>query len=564
MKNPTVLAIAALVVSLPHATQAQNKPPRLVLQITVDQLRGDLPGRYRDRLGNGGFLYLMDSGTVYADAHHAHANTETIVGHVTLATGAHPSAHGMVGNIWFDRSMGRDVYNIQDERYPLLSKDAGVDDETEIDPTQRTATTDGRSPSAIMVSTLTDELSIHTAGRSKIFAVSVKDRGAVSMAGHGGKAFWFSKAAGEFVTSSYYYDAYPDWVVEFNERQPTARYEGRSWELINPQSTYLFGDKDDVEWETSLGGFGRTFPHPFGDRDDRLFTTLLTISPAGDEMTLEFAKAIIVNEKLGRDDVPDYLSVSFSSTDYVGHIFGPSSLESEDNILQLDETLAELLAFVDEQVGLDLTLVVLSADHGGPEVPGYLRELGIDSDFVHPGEWAVAPAIARLEAKFGIGEKLIVGYAHPYVTLNRTAIAARGLDRGEVERAVAAELVNFPGVAYAISSTALLEDQLPDVPLIRAVRHNFNPKRSGDVYVVFEPQRFANDFDGLTVASTHGSPWTYDTYVPVIFAGAGIRGQVVHRRIETVDVARTIAAYLGVKPPSGAFGNVLHEVMGGH
>lgn len=190
--------------------------PKLVLQITIDQIRGDFPFRYYDRLPEGGFKYLIEKGTVYMDAHHDHdhdhANTETIVGHTTLATGAHPSAHGMIANVWLDRKKGRTVYNIEDDRYELLSKDADVDKKNEIDPTQKKAGTSGRSPSNIMVSTFSDELSIHTAGESKVFGVSVKDRGAVSMAGHSGKAFWFSKSTGEFVTSSYYYEKYPEWV----------------------------------------------------------------------------------------------------------------------------------------------------------------------------------------------------------------------------------------------------------------------------------------------------------------------------------------------------------------
>ena len=335
-------------------TTQTNDPllsPRLILQITVDQLRGDLPARYFDRFGNGGFRYLWEQGAVYTDAYHNHANNETIVGHTTLATGATPAAHGMIGNTWLDRETGETVYNIEDARFPLLTAGAGVDEETEIDPTQRAARSEGRSPSAILVSTFSDELAAYTSGQAKVFAVSVKDRGAVSMAGHAGKAFWFSKANGQFVTSSYYFERYPDWVNEWNKQSLTSRYGDTQWQLLNPQNTYLFGDSDDRPWETDLAGFGRTFPHPWGSADSKYYTTLLTVSPAGDELTLDFAKALIENELLGDDDVPDYLGVSFSSTDYVGHLFGPSSLEAEDNILRLDRILGELLAYADRAVG---------------------------------------------------------------------------------------------------------------------------------------------------------------------------------------------------------------------
>ena len=219
------LVVAGL--TLLTALPAFSQETRLILQITVDQLRGDMLMRLdRDRLVDGGFRYLLESGIVYADTHHPHANTETIVGHTTLATGALPSDHGMIGNTWFDRSQGVTVYGIEDARYPLLTEGADVDESTQIDPTQRLARSEGRSPSAILVSTFSDELALHSQGRSKIFGVSVKDRGAVAMAGHAGKAFWFSKSAGQFVTSRYYYDDYPDWVADWNDRGLVDEYAG--------------------------------------------------------------------------------------------------------------------------------------------------------------------------------------------------------------------------------------------------------------------------------------------------------------------------------------------------
>jgi len=543
------------------AAQTPPEPPRLVLQITVDQLRGDLPHRYLDRFGEGGFRYLIERGTVYRDAHHAHANTETIVGHTTLATGAHPAAHGMVGNLWFDRESGHTTYNIEDPRYRLVTEGAGVERETEIDPTQRAARSEGRSPAAIMVSTFSDELAISTAGRAKIFGVSVKDRGAVSMAGHAGKAFWFSKAAGEFVSSTYYYDTYPEWVDQWNAQRLAFVHGDTRWELSRDRSTYLFGDADDRPWESDIGGFGRTFPHDFGPSDGPYFTTLLTVSPVGDALTLDFAKTLLEEEGLGQDEVPDYLSVSFSSTDYVGHLFGPSSLESEENLLRLDAVLADLFAYVDQRVGLERTLIVLSADHGGPEVPGHLAELGIPGGYVQPDDWNREPAIQALQDRFGVGEELIAAYEHPYIYLDQTVLERGRLDQAEVERAIAEELMKLPGVALAVSGTALRTGDIPEMPLTRAITNNFNPKRSGDVMVVFAPHWFINDFDGLEVASTHGSPWRYDTFVPIIFAGADVPARTVHRRVHTIDVAATLASYMGTGVPSGAAGTPLVEVF---
>jgi predicted AlkP superfamily pyrophosphatase or phosphodiesterase len=538
-----------------------GKQPKLVVQITVDGLRGDLPGRFHHVLGEGGFRYLMERGIHYTNAHYQHANTETIVGHASLATGTVPAAHGMVGNVWFDRELDRLVYNIEDPDYQLLTAGADVDAKTEIDPTQRAARYEGRSPDNILGSTFSDEMAVHFGGRSRIFAVSVKDRGAVALAGHAGKAFWFSKASGEFVTSDYYYDQYPDWVNDWNARKPAARYADKSWVLKHPEDKYLFGNADDREYETDFPGFGRTFPHPYGSADDKLFTTRLTLGPAGDELTLDFARTLLINEQLGQDDVPDYLAISFSSTDYVGHIFGASSLESEDNIAHLDHTLEDLFAFIDKEVGLEHTLVVLSADHGQPEVPGHLHELGITgSHYFDTSALDKTPAITALKKRFGIGEELIEAFFQPYLYLNRDLVREKGLDQAEVEQAVAEEILKFKGVAYAVSSTALRTGNLPDTLMLRSILRNFHPKRSGDIYLVFDPYVFINDFEGLIVASTHGSPWRYDTHVPVIFAGGGLSASTVSRPVTPYDIAPTLADYLGVKQPSGAIGTPLPEV----
>jgi predicted AlkP superfamily pyrophosphatase or phosphodiesterase len=549
---------ALLVVS--GSTQAQENP-RLILQITVDQLRGDLPTRYYERLGEGGFRYLWETGVVFRDAHHAHANTETIVGHATLATGAHPSGHGMVGNLWFDRETGFTTYNVEDPGYRLLTEGAGVDESTEIDPTQRAARSDGRSPAAILVTTFSDELRSNTGGNAKVIGVSVKDRGAISMAGHSGTAYWFSKSTGGFVTSTYYLDQYPDWVTAFNNLNPAQRFANMAWRLLHEQNSYLFGDTDDRQWETDVAGFGRVFPHSFGDGSSPYFTTWLTLSPAGDQIVLDFAKKALVEEQLGDDDVTDYLAVSFSSTDYVGHVFGPSSLEAEDNILQLDRTLADLLAFVHEQVGLENTLIVLSADHGGPDSPGYLNSLGIPAGYVEPESWDRQAAIDRIKKQFKIKGALMETYDHPYLYFSAEVKNNQRIDQEAFEEAIVGELSKFPGVSLAVSSSALRRGNLPDTHLYQSVINNFNSKRSGDVFIVFEPNWFINDFDGLTVTSTHGSPWNYDTYVPIVFAGAGLQARTVDRRVHTIDIAATLSAYLNIKAPSGSVGQALQEVL---
>ncbi len=557
----SALGFLVMILTVGVAAAGQLTPPKLVLQITVDQLRGDQPGRFLDRMGQGGFRYLLEQGVVFKDAHHGHANTETVVGHTTLATGADPAEHGMVSNVWSDRETGKWTYNIEDDRYHILSIGADVDEATEIDSSQTLASTDGRSPANIMVSTFSDELAMNTNGKAKVFGVSVKDRGAVTMAGHAGKAFWFSKATGEFITSSYYYDRYPEWVDAWNRLKKPRLYEDKAWKLLHDKSGYLFGADDDKEWEMDVAGFGRVFPHAYGSAKSPNFNNYLTFSPAGDELTLDFAEALIEAEEIGTDTITDYLSISFSSTDYVGHLFGNSSLEAEDNLLRLDRTLANLFAFVDEHIGLENTLIVLSADHGGPETPGYWESVGIESGYVSPDEWDREPSIEAMKERFGVGEELFQPFFPPYVYLNHEVIRKHGLDQAEVERAVAAELMGIKGVALAVSSSALLENRLPDTPLNRAALRNFNAKRSGDILVLFQPHYFINNFNGDVMACNHGGPWTYDTFVPIIFAGAGLKPTEVFRRVETVDVARTLAAWLGTKPPSGAVGLVLPEVL---
>lgn len=542
--------------------QVQAAPEiRLVLQVTVDQLRGDLPWRHMQQFGKGGFRYLAEQGIWYTDANYQHANTETVVGHSSLATGAVPAIHGMIGNIWFDRAADTLVYNVEDSRYSLLSSSAGVDKDSEIDPTQKVASSDGRSPRALLSSSFADELAARYGNRSKIFAVSVKDRGAIPLAGQAGKAFWFSKAAGEFVSSSYYYDAYPAWVSQWNSAGKPGAYAGQSWTLSNPAASYQRIAQDDNPWETNFPGYGRTFPHAWGDASSKYFTTLLTVSPAGDQLTLDFAKTLARAEGLGKDAVPDYLSISFSSTDYVGHLFGSSSLEMEDNLMQLDRSLADLFAFIDKAVGLKHTLIVLSADHGGPEVPGYLNSLGVDDvDHVDPAHFDAAALNLALRERMAVKVDLVKTFFTPYVYLDRALIAAQGLDLAATQRALVEWLSAQPEVFAAYAAADIERNGLPDTPLTAMVAANYQAQRSGDVHVIFASQRFVADFDGLSVAATHGSPWRYDRHVPVVFAGNGLQPQQVSRPVTPYDIAVTLANRLRIEAPSGASGVPLAEL----
>jgi predicted AlkP superfamily pyrophosphatase or phosphodiesterase len=525
--------------------------PKLVVQITVDQLRGDLPMRYRERLSKRGFRYLLEKGIHYNDAHYRHANTETAVGHASLATGADPSRHGIVGNDWIDPSTGAFVYNTEDARHHLIGKDPKPHS--------------GVSLRNLLSSTTGDELVLWSAGQSRVFSVSGKDRGAILPGGHAGKAFWYSKSAGQFVTSTYYYDAYPDWVATWNAAKPAERYRGAQWNLLHPRETYTAKDIDDREYEADFQELGRTFPHDYGD--NKYLTLIVGLTPAVDELTLEFAKELVANEELGQGAATDYLAISFSATDYVGHLFGPSSLESEDNILRLDAILESLFAFLDKKIGLDDTLIVLSADHGAPEAPEYVRSIGMEAgrfEFDHfkkPNELT-----ARLKDRYG-RDDFIASHSHPYLYLDYDTIRAAKVDAAEVERFVAAEAIKLPGIRYAMSRSDLTDGRYVDVPIQRQIRRNFHPDRSGAVHLVQDQYWFLHSTDeaakmGLPwITAIHGSPWPYDTYVPIFFAGHRIDAQTVSRRVSPTDIAPTIAAYLGIKPPSGSVGNPLVEVV---
>ena len=526
---------------------------KLVLQITVDGLRADRLSRYEDRFGDGGFNYLLKNGTVFTNAHYQHANTETIVGHTVLATGAFPSENGMIGNVWFDSESKELSYNIEDQEAPILpTRDKEVKGE-QVDPAQKLSRAKGRSPRAILAATFSDGLAVFSNGKSKIFGISGKDRGAVPMAGHTGKAFWFSTDSGDFVTSSYYYDTYPGWVKRWNELGNTQKHAGSSWNLLHETGSYIY--KDDRPYETDLKGFSRVFPHPFGEVEDKLFNTKILVSPVGDRLLCDFAKELVKAEKIGIDDTPDYLSISFSAVDAVNHFFGPSSRENEDVVLHLDRILADLFTFVGDTIGLEHTLIILSADHGMAEMPEYLTELGYEVGRLSTDGIVNVANEAGLE-KFGIDE-IVRFFFRPYIYLNDEKIAAAKLNQETAEKAIASALTNIRGVAYAVTQSGLPE--LQKSPILQQIRRNTHGSRSGDIYVAQDPYWFL--FDKGPVAVMHGSPWRYDTHVPLIFVGPSIQPQTINRPVHPVDVAPTMAAFLGISPPSSASGVLLFEIL---
>jgi len=532
--------------SLPAFPMAEP-PPDLVLLVVVDQLRGDMPWRMRDRLPEGGFRFLMDQGVSYANARLSHAHTVTAAGHAALVTGGNAPQHGIPANQWFDRGARKAVYCLEDPRYPEIGVPAGF--------------AKGRGPGNLTSSTVGDELVRASGGRSRVFSVSIKDRAAIIMGGRLGKAFWYSDGTGLMVSSSYYYEALPGWAQRWNAGHPADAQLAQTWNLLQEPGAYVFFGSDDRPEERPKEGLGRVFPHR-ASRDGEAFNyAALPYTPMGDRLTLDFLQALFEAERPGRNGVTDLVAVSFSATDYIGHAFGPFSVEAEDNFLQLDRTLAELFRFVDERVGLDRTLVVLSSDHGGGPIPESLMAQGVEAGRVDPQGLMLA-ANQELQARYGATRPLALAFENPGIYLDPEVLAELDVDVPGVERTLAERMMRVPGIRSAYARSDLLAGRVAATAEASSVLAAFHPRRSGDVVLVPEPfWYFGGDRWGS--AATHGSPYAYDAHVPVFVAGPGIVPAVVHRPVAARDVAPTISAWLGIAPPSGSVGVPLAEALDG-
>lgn len=523
----------------------RDAPVDLVLQITVDMLKGEMPFRQYPHL-DGGIRYLMDNGVAYRNAHFQHSTTFTAVGHAVIATGAAAAQHGLAGNDWADRNSGERVYCVADADARPLIDVASL----------------GTSPRNLTASTFGDEIVLSSGGKSRVFSVSVKDRGAIITGGRLGKAFWYDSGSGRFFSSDWYYDVLPEWVARFNDGALRDRYRDQAWSLEDPPESYIFSHQDAREEERGYANRGTRFPHSYANPDDAGYYGGLRFSPAGDELTLDFVRALIDSQAVGQRGQTDVLAVSFSALDYVGHAFGTFSLEYEDQVRQVDRIIGELLDLIDDRIGLSRTLVVLTSDHGADDIPEYQLHQGFDAGRHYPLEFTRRANVA-LKTHFGINDDLIMAFWNPSVYLNPDTMEKHGLDYPEVERALAAILREENGFAYAVTRTDLESGNLPDTPLMQKLQRAFHPQRSGNVLVVQNPFWYlypnAEEF-----AAMHGSPYAYDTHVPIIAAGPGIpRGLIVDRPVAVSSIAPTLTTYVGARLPSGADHPPLIELVSG-
>ena len=528
--------------------QTWHEPPRLVVGIVVDQMRADHIYRYWDNFGEGGFRRLVNEGAFCRDAHFNYMPTYTGPGHASIYSGTTPAHHGIVGNDMYVRATGAGLYCVQDDRVQGVGS---------------TGATGQRSPVNLVSGTLADEMERRFEGRSRTIGISWKDRGAILPIGRtGDAAYWYAGgASGHFTTSTWYMDELPEWLRRSNERSLALQYLKGTWDLLLPIERYRQALPDDNPYEMPLpGASSATLPQDIGalfeagGRD----TGILGQLPWGNTLITDMALAALAGEDLGGDAVPDLLALSYSAPDYLGHRMGPRSLELEDMYLRLDRDLARLFAALDERVGKGRHLVFLTSDHAAVDVPEYLKDLKGSAGYVDMKKLSQMVQ-SGLSARFGTGP-WVRRTINEQLFLNDSLIAARKLDAGQVQRVAADLLLKDPRVAEALTASDLVRHSHPGG--VRAmIQRGFMPQRSGDVCFALRPGYIGAQEGGPRQGTTHGSPWNYDTHVPVIFMGQGIRPGEVHRRTNITDIAPTVALLLGMTMPDAATGEAVTEVM---
>lgn len=516
------------------------KPPRLTLFISVDALGTDVLQRNRPRFKSG-FARLFNEGAVYPTARYELVETVTGIGHATLVTGAWPHRHGVVGNKVLNRATGKLEPCFADAAHPVLEAPAALEDV---------------SPVNLLAETLSDRLRQGTQLKGKAVAISGKGRAAVAMAGRLGDGWWFHEQVGKFVTGTWYRKEFPTWVKTFNDRKLPDTYYAKRWELLGNAKDYL-GD-DERPFESDWYGMAKTFPHPLTgglSSPGPASWSALASSPMMNEVTVEFAKAAIDGEQLGKDEVPDLLSVSFSALDRTYHLYGPNSWEMQDHLARLDKQLGELIAAAERAAGGKANLlVVLSADHGGANIPEEWASMGLDGVRVSPA--GIQKALNdELEKRFGVAS-LVVAIEEVDVYLDPKALEAKKLDPAVVRRAAAAFLRTLPDLQTAIAREDI--GILDPAGLGRALSNSYHVDRSGDVLMVMKPFHV---LESEKAGTSHGTPWTYDTDVPIFLFGKGIKPGIYGATVHPIDVAPTVSALLELGAPASNEGVVLGEAL---
>ncbi|MES2899214.1 MAG: alkaline phosphatase family protein [Pseudomonadota bacterium] len=542
-----VITAAGLATAQAQAASAATPAakPKLVVVLVVDGLPYEQVVRYRHQFGQGGFRRLLEQGASFNDAHQAHGMTLTAVGHAAILTGAYPNRHGIIGNNWIDAKTGKQVYCTDDINHTYIGEKTDKDD--------------GTSPARLRVPTLGDELRYASGNRAKVLTVSGKDRGAILLAGKTGTAYMYMEESGNFASSSYYMKSHPGWVSSFAAGKPQDRYYGKSWTPMLDEAAYV-GDSPEIP--NPKPDTVSNFPIKYDSKDgkpDAGYYRRLKLGPYVDELTLDFARAAVVGENLGKNPagVPDLLGISLSSHDYVNHSFGPESKMSHDHLQQVDRMLAGFFGFLDKRIGMDNVLVVLTADHGFANVPEYTQARGIDAARLEGGKLGEGLA-AHLAQKFAV-EGLMRKASMPTVFFDYELAERRNIKRADLEDAAARYVLAQPGVDEVFTRTQLEAGNTGATRVGQLMQRAWHRQLSGDLLVVIKPNWIFSYGSGGT---SHGTPHAYDTNVPLILMGQrwiapGSYGEYA----ETVDIAPTLSHLLELRKPSASVGRVLTEVL---
>ena len=529
-----ILSTVALFIISPNSTlTAQStsvQRPKLVVGIVVDQMRWDYLYRYNARYAeNGGFKRLLSQGFSCENTLIPYAPTLTACGHSCIYTGSVPAINGITGNNWWDYNQNKMVYCTEDAQVKTIGSntDAGQ-----------------MSPKNLLVTTIGDELRLATNFRSKVLGIAIKDRGAILPAGHSANgAYWYDSKTGDWISSTYYLSELPAWVKEINAKKLVDKYYSQDWNTLYPLASYEQSAPNVREFPRNLKQYaGKNYSQ-------------ISVTPYGNSFTFDMAKAAISGEQLGADSFTDLFTISLSSPDYIGHAYGPSSVEAEDGFLRLDKDLGDFLSYLDEKVGKGEWLVFLTADHGAANVPAFLNEHKIPAGNFDNEK--VTEALNQfLFESFQVNE-LVFGIINYQVYLDRNAMKLKSLNTDAVYAKVIDFLLQNPSVdrAFAIDKlfTTVLNSKIKEV-----FTNGIYPSRSGDIQIIHHPQYIDGFLKGGT---THGGWNPYDAHIPLILSGWKIKPGKSYREVYMTDIAPTIAAMLQIQMPSGSVGKVIEEVM---
>lgn len=520
-------------------TTAVPSKPKLIVGIVVDQMAYEFLYRYQDVYGANGFKKLLKEGYSCENTHYNYIPTYTGPGHASIYTGSVPAINGIVSNDWYDRKMNKFMYVTSDSTVHGVGTPSALSNQ---------------SPRNLLSTSICDMLKLSNLQHSKVIGIALKDRGAILPAGHSANAaYWYDGSVNSWVTSSFYMDSLPKWVQDYNATKPAEKYLNQNWNLYLPKESYRFATADSVSWENvNIGEPGSQFPHYLNFTGN---SEIIKGTPFGNSITREFAEAILKNEKMGKGNYTDFLCVSFSSTDYVGHGYGPHSVEMEDTYLRLDNDIAGFIAFLDATYGKENYLMFLTADHGVSPVPQYLQSLKIPSGTKTELQMT-AEMEAYLDAQLG-NKNWIITYTNQQVYLNEALLDSMHMEKEEVFLILHDYVLKMDGVADIFLIDDINDFSYP-AGLKEKMINGIYPKRSGDIQIIYEPYWF----DAYRpTGTTHGSHYAYDTHVPLIWYGWKIKPGVNYSEIFVTDIAPTLAALLKISEPNGCVGNVIEGIM---